>query len=146
VFLSIEKEDGTAYNYEDLLHEGKLSIQGRKEIPVEVIKVDGKDGLSFSAGLPLEKSVVLYEDKDRLKGNGMTEATIRLENKKMNLEFYYEISALLHTGIMYGGSSVYIDSIAYNGRGVKPTNPFSLYKVKLKRNRIGDFDIDIEAY
>ncbi len=142
VWLSLERQDGTKYDYDSLLQNGKLSIYGvlsKKNLSLRVITTNTDFSyIEFPADLPNSSSMQLNEKKT--EGYGSSDAIINIDGKRSKMTFHFRFNSL---GIpeMYGGNGISIDSITYNNKGIKILRYWNVRKITLREDSNGEFEL-----
>lgn len=141
--LTLERQNGTVYDYDSLLQNNKLNIYGilsKRNSPLKIVTTDtGSRYIEFDADLPNSSSMQLNENKT--EGFGDSYAIITIGEKKSKMTFHFKYKAIDTPEIMYGGNGIGVDSIFYNGRKIKPLNILNIRRITLKETPNGEFEL-----
>ena len=129
LLIEIVDENGEIADYEKLLSEGKLSVIGqtsKQEKKIRITNYQGKKVIDTSADLPDQKHMVFNTDKT--EGYGKTDLQIEINDKKFTISVNFEYSSVNKPNF-YGGSSIWIKDVEYDGKTITPTEYISIFSI-----------------
>lgn len=144
VYLSLKQDDGTAYNYENLVATKGIKAYGelsKQELPIEYVKKNGKEYLKFDADLPNKSKMQIKRGKDYDYADGTSRAFVYLNNKKITLTFYFIFRSKDTILGTYGNNYIKIDKIELNNRTISYGEENLAY-CTIKKNAKGNFELE----
>ena len=129
LLIEIVDENGEIADYEKLLSEGKLSVIGqasKQEKKIRITNYQGKKVIDTSADLPDQKHMVFNTDKT--EGYGKTDLQIEINDKKFTISVNFNYNSVNKPNF-YGGSSIWIKDIEYDGKTITPTEYISIFSI-----------------
>lgn len=131
LLIEIVDKKSEIVDYEKLLSEGKLSVIGqtsKQEKKVRITDYQGKKVIDTSADLPDQKHMVFNTDKT--EGYGKTDLRIEINGKKFTISVNFNYNSVNKPNF-YGGSSIWIKDIEYDGKKIIPTEYLSIFSIKI---------------
>ena len=132
LFIEIIDENGEIADYEKLLSEGKLSVIGqasKQEKNIRIMNYQGNKVIDISADLPDQKRMVFNTDKT--EGHGKTDLLMEIDGKKFTITVNFDYNSV-NKPHFYGGSSIWIKDIEYDGKTITPTERLSIFSIKIR--------------
>lgn len=131
LLIEIVDENGEIADYEKLLSEGKLSVIGqtsKQEKKIRITNCQGKKVIDTSADLPDQKHMVFNTDKT--EGYGKTDLQIEINDKKFTISVNFNYNSVNKPNF-YGGSSIWIKDIEYDGKTITSTEYISIFSIRI---------------
>ena len=131
LFIEITDENGEVINYDNLLSEGKLSVIGKaskQDKKIRITDYQGKKVIDTSADLPDQKH--MFFNTDKTEGYGKTDLRIEINGKKFTISVNFNYNSVNKPNF-YGGSSIWIKDIEYDGKKIIPTEYLSIFSIKI---------------
>ena len=131
LLIEIVDENGEIADYEKLLSEGKLSVIGqtsKQEKKIRITNYQGKKVIDISTDLPDYKHMVFNTDKT--EGYGKTDLQIEINDKKFTISVNFNYNSVNKPNF-YGGSSIWIKDIEYDGKTITPTEYISIFSIRI---------------
>ena len=131
LLIEIVDENGEIADYEKLLSEGKLSVIGqtsKQEKKIRITNYQGKKVIDTSADLPDQKHMVFNTDKT--EGYGKTDLQIEINDKKFTISVNFNYNSVNKPNF-YGGSSIWIKDIEYDGKTITSTEYISIFSIRI---------------
>ena len=131
LFIEIVDKNGEVIDYDNLLSEGKLSVIGqmsKQEKKIRITNYQGKKVIDTSADLPDQKHMVFNTDKT--EGYGKTDLQIEINDKKFTISVNFNYNSVNKPNF-YGGSSIWIKDIEYDGKTITSTEYISIFSIRI---------------
>ena len=133
----VEVQDGEkAVSPRALLYECKFSVFGKaskRTLNVDAYKLDDVDVFRFSADLPDESVMKFWDTVEGKRGEGYADAVIMIDRVKLPMRFHYAYAAVPNAEKMYGGTSIVIKSVEYQGKTIDPYQHNKHFKIVLRK-------------
>lgn len=137
----VEVQDGEkAVSPRTLLYECKFSVFGKaskRTLNVDAYKLDDVDVFRFSADLPDESVMKFWDTAEGKRGEGYADVVITIDRVKLPMRFHYAYAAVPNAEKMYGGTSIVIKSVEYQGKTIDPYLHNKHFKIVLRKQEQG---------
>ena len=137
----VEVQDGEkAVSPRALLYECKFSVFGKaskRTLNVDAYKLDDVDVFRFSADLPDESVMKFWDTTEGKRGTGYADVVITIDRVKLPMRFHYAYAAVPNAEKMYGGTSIVIKSVEYQGKTIDPYLHNKHFKIVLRKQGQG---------
>ena len=137
----VEVQDGEkAVSPRTLLYECKFSVFGKaskRTLNVDAYKLDDVDVFRFSADLPDESVMKFWDTTEGKRGTGYADVVITIDRVKLPMRFHYPYAAVPNAGKMYGGTSIVIKKVEYQGKTIDPYLHNKHFKIVLRKQEQG---------
>jgi len=137
----VEVQDGEkAVSPRTLLYECKFSVFGKaskRTLNVDAYKLDDVDVFRFSADLPDESVMKFWDTTEGKRGEGYADVVITIDRIKLPMRFHYAYAAVPNAEKMYGGTSIVIKSVEYQGKTIDPYLHNKHFKIVLRKQEQG---------
>ena len=137
----VEVQDGEkALSPRTLLYECKFSVFGKaskRTLNVDAYKLDDVDVFRFSADLPDESVMKLWDTAEGKRGTGYADVVITIDRVKLPMRFHYAYAAVPNAEKMYGGTSIAVKSVEYQGKTIDPYLHNKHFKIVLRKQEQG---------
>ncbi len=138
LFVHLVDEWGNDFDLAPMLANNKISAYGeasrQERTPHVYTDYLGYKVLDF--GLDLPNNADMHYDEGMTYGTGSAKTTLKVNGVKIPLEVNFEFHAATDKNI-YGGSSIYISSIEYNGQKIVPSEYLRAYSVEIHLTQDG---------
>ena len=137
----VEVQDGEkTLSPSALLYECKFSVFGKaskRTLNVDAYKLDDVDVFRFSADLPDESVMKFWDTTEGKRGTGYADVVITIDRVKLPMRFHYAYAAVPNAEKMYGGTSIVIKSVEYQGKTIDPYLHNKHFKIVLRKQEQG---------
>ena len=89
----------------------------------------GKKVIDISADLPDQKHMVF--NTDNTEGYGKTDLLMKINGKKFTISVNFDYNSVNKPNF-YGGSSIWIKDIEYDGKTIAPTERLSIFSIRIR--------------
>jgi hypothetical protein len=137
----VEVQDGEkAVSPRTLLYECKFSVFGKaskRTLNVDAYKLDDVDVFRFFADLPDLSVMKFWDTAEGKRGEGYADVVITIDRVKLPMRFHYAYAAVPNAEKMYGGTSIVIKSVEYQGKTIDPYLHNKHFKIVLRKQEQG---------
>lgn len=137
----VEVQDGEkTLSPSAMLYECKFSVFGKaskRTLNVDAYKLDDVDVFRFSADLPDESVMKFWDTTEGKRGTGYADVVITIDRVKLPMRFHYAYAAVPNAEKMYGGTSIVIKTVEYQGKTIDPYLHNKHFKIVLRKQEQG---------
>jgi hypothetical protein len=132
LFIEVTDKNGNVADYDKLLKENKLSAVNqvsKKKAKFEVLEYQGTKVISLTVDTPDMKYMTF--NSDHTSGYGKTDLVMEINDKQFTITVNFEFHSV-NKPYFYGGNSIHIKDIEYDGKKITPTDYLSIYSIRIK--------------
>lgn len=132
LFIEVIDKNGNVADYDKLLKENKLSAvnqASKKKAKFEVLEYQGTKVISLTVDTPDTKHMTF--NSDHTSGYGKTDLAMEINDKQFTITVNFEFHSV-NKPYFYGGNSIHIKDIEYDGKKITPTDYLSIYSIRIK--------------